>query len=456
MSFDLMITLAGVETYHYLQYSDVDGGLILLGFFTALVPVRVHRGAIQWHFEFSETEIIRPMDLKTTQKPWKFFHEPMELSNKPCVVGIWPQAHIMLGAQNARLDFGDSGLPHRSSVLRRNGVEFTAGLTSSAGPVQAILQSTLTYKHVNTVQRFSCAAAYVTALNDLSEAVSLVYDCGTHTGWLVPQISLLLYLCHAYWKRFKKPSDVVDPIPWAKPSTDGASAAYEAFENSGDVVVSKVGAQSDDRLLLRQLLVDLNANIQSTHATKQSPKKFLNWVTEIYFSELRDQVRGPGGGSALRVLKLSKWPSIEAWSDITQKVDGLLVCKDFDQAIMLVSPSSGSTATAPQAAPSHLATHTASCSCARVPEGRGYLVAHTWCLQKVLEKANPTTSKDKATWICNGEPLNVDTFTSKECVWTHPEKVLQCFGKPRPGYPLNPSHVNLVEGAVVFGKCDKN
>lgn len=54
MSFDLMATLAVVETYHYLQHSDTAGGLILLGFFTALVPVRFSQsGAIQWHFEFS-------------------------------------------------------------------------------------------------------------------------------------------------------------------------------------------------------------------------------------------------------------------------------------------------------------------------------------------------------------------------------------------------------------------
>lgn len=131
-----MTTLAAVETYHCLQHSGVAGGLILLGFFTALVPVRVHRsGAIQWHFEFSETDIIRPFDLESTQEPWVFINAPSELSSRRCVVGIWPTAKIMLGVQGTKLDFEDSGLPHRSSVLRPNGFELTAGLSPSGGPI---------------------------------------------------------------------------------------------------------------------------------------------------------------------------------------------------------------------------------------------------------------------------------------------------------------------------------
>ncbi|KAG9565582.1 hypothetical protein KCU71_g5193, partial [Aureobasidium melanogenum] len=247
MSFDLMTALAAVETYHYLQHSDTTGGLILLGFFTALVPVSFHQsGVIQWHFEYSETDILRPMDLESTQKPWEFVNAPSRLSGGRCIVGIWPQANIMLGVQGTRLDLEDSGLPHRSSVTLPKGVEVTAGLSPSAGPVQVVAQITRSYEQVTTRQRFSRANAYVTALNRLSQAVSLIYDCKTHTGWLVPQMSLLLHLCHAYWARSitsKRNSNPTDPIPWAKPSTDGASAAFDAFTGSGDIVAATGGPQ---------------------------------------------------------------------------------------------------------------------------------------------------------------------------------------------------------------------
>lgn len=157
------------------------------------------------------------MDVKFIQKPWAYVDSPSELSGRRCVIGIWPQANIMLGVQGSRLDFEDSGLPHRSSVLRPKGFELTAGLSASGGPVQEILQGTRTYEHINARQRFSCANAYVTALSRLTQGVALIYDCKTHTGWLVPQISLLLHLCHAYWSRLSIASNRNDPIPWAKP-----------------------------------------------------------------------------------------------------------------------------------------------------------------------------------------------------------------------------------------------
>jgi hypothetical protein len=145
----------------------------------------------------------------------------------------------------------------------------------------------------------------VTALARLSQAVSLVYDHKAHTGWLVPQINLLLHLCYVYYARMSITSDQPDLVPWAEPSTDGASAAPRALRSFGDIVVTEVGNRTDDRLLLRQLLVNLNGNLEITHNTKQPPKKILHWTTEIYFSKLQDQICEPDAGSALRGLSLS-------------------------------------------------------------------------------------------------------------------------------------------------------
>jgi hypothetical protein len=317
------------------------------------------------------------------------------------------------------------------------------------------MQGTRTYEHVNTRQRFSCANSYVVALDHLSQAVSLVYDRKAHTGWLVPQISLLLHLCHAYYARMSTTSNGIDPIPWAKPSTDGASAALDAFRGSGDVVVSKVGDHTDDILLLRQLLVNLNSNLHITHDTKQPPRKILHWTTEIYFSELQDQICEPNAGSALRALNLSDSPSARAWLDITQRVDGLFVCQNLDQAIMLVDPSHSRPAQPMHAAQNQLPANHANCSCARVPDGHGYLVAHARCLQIVLRRPSPATSKGRITWIPNGKPLDHHSSGPNECIWTHPEKILQSFGKAGPGYMCNSSSVDAIDGAVVFGKYDE-
>ncbi|KAI5212418.1 hypothetical protein E4T38_00445 [Aureobasidium subglaciale] len=250
--------------------------------------------------------------------------------------------------------------------------------------------------------------------------MALGYDFQNHTGWLVPQISLLLHLCHAYFARLSNLRAQADPIPCARPSTDGASVASAAFTGAGDVVISKVGDHAEDQLLLRQLLVALNSNLQVTRDTKQAPKKKHGLTKEIHFSELQDQILEPGDGSALRVLAPSDCPSIKAWSEITQKVDGLLVCRNLDQAIKLAGPCCyPRTTTTPSPQPSNgqpipapSSMQTFCSSCVRVPEGQGYLVAHTWCLQNVLGRTSPVPGKDMATWIRNdsaGKGVVVDT-----------------------------------------------
>jgi hypothetical protein len=96
--------------------------------------------------------------------------------------------------------------------------------------------------------------------------------------------------------------------------------------------------------------------------------------------------------------------------------------------------------------------HLAKCSCAKVPEGRGYLVVHARCLQNVLRRPSPTTSKDKVTWIPESKSLDDGPSRPTECIWTHPERILQSFGKPGPEYACISSPVDAVDEAVVFEK----
>lgn len=172
----------------------------MLGFFTALVPILLHEsGVFQWHFEYTEVDVLQANDLESTQHPWAFVEKPADLARRHCIVGMWPQANIMLGVEGTKLDLEDSGLAHLSKVSRPSGFELTAAVGITGGPVQGIVQATRTYVNQATIQRFIRPNLYVRALDRLSQAVALVYDCKSHVGWLVPQTSLLLHLCHAYF-----------------------------------------------------------------------------------------------------------------------------------------------------------------------------------------------------------------------------------------------------------------
>ncbi|TIA33725.1 hypothetical protein D6C78_07349 [Aureobasidium pullulans] len=264
MNFELMTSLAAVTSRYWLDTKHT-AGFILLGFFTALVPVSVHAsGAVQWHFESksfempgsprsesvedrmnkksASSDILSPLDLRSTHEHWVSIKDPSRFSTMRCFVGLWPQANILLGTEDAGYTLGTSELSCLSKALHFDGTEFAGALGGAAGPLQPLLQGTAVYKLRSHVQQFDKAICYAAALNILTRQVALVYDCQSHVGWLVPQLSLLLHLCHVYYETYHGRSGTPDPIPWAQPSPDGASAALEAFSGSSEVVVTDFGA----------------------------------------------------------------------------------------------------------------------------------------------------------------------------------------------------------------------
>ncbi|KAF2156260.1 hypothetical protein K461DRAFT_291198 [Myriangium duriaei CBS 260.36] len=493
LDFDLMASLAAVETYYRLE-TERSIGHILLGFFTALIPVWEDRDAVQWHFEYSEADALKPLDLELVIKQnWLHKEDLAELSKKRCFVGIWPQANVLLGTYGYAYNVNYSGLKSKQRTLHTEGYEAMASIGFSGGPVQGILQGTKAYSFTSNVQSFSRESCYAQILDRASRQVALVYDTNSETGWLVPQLSLLLHLCHMYHAHFRNfAKQKCDPIPWALPSDDGASAAREALDRAGNIVVTGDGGR--DSLRLRALLVDLNANLRASHTTREPPKLSRFGSSKLYLTEMRDQIEAPSYGSPLRVLDVQ--PSVEAWIHVVTRVDSVLACKDFGKPIAAaIIPSasqnasqrsasvSGSTCTSASA--STFATDTSStsstasaststatspstctsastftstsptfiCKCGDVPEKCGYLVAHARCLQLVLQRPGGADAHNQLTWNQSGEPFEPPTHSPHDPCSNWSGKVLQRLMEstqisPCPGFPL--------EGAVVFGDAIKN
>ncbi|TIA56853.1 hypothetical protein D6C77_06621 [Aureobasidium pullulans] len=457
IEFQLMASLAAVTSYYWLE-TDHTAGFILLGFFTALVPVSMHTsGAIEWHFESSyakvldsmqpdhqtaPSEVLCPLDLESTQGSWAPIKDPAGLHAKRCFVGLWPQAEVLLGSEGAEYDMGESNLPCLSKALHFEGAELAGALGGAAGPVQPIFQGTAVYKLRSHVQQFEKATCYAAALNILTRQVALVYDRQSDIGWLVPQLSLLLHLCHVYYAIHHGTSGQPDPIPWALPSSDGASAALEAFSGSNEVVVTSHGPHK--KVLLENVLLTLNANFMQTHRTKRSPTPTIVGSKKLYFSELMDQVTQPPGGSPLRVLKTSKLPATKAWLDIINHVDALFVCKNIGQAIGFAGVLCPSNNTSNPNGPSQTPTSVTGCQCSEIPQNRGYLVAHINCLQRVLSRSP---------LACNltGQPFHPK---NKHSLWTCPVQVLQNLEKldTHKEQVANSTLGGPPEGAIVFGR----
>ena len=378
LSFNMMVHLATVESYYWLNDpndpNDV-GGLVLLGFFTALVPTAQHEASksIQWHFESSE-EVISPHSLKSTQRPWIKIQDASEFLNSRCFVGWYEIANVLLGTRRLetymdRLTW--SGLKSRERTLHSSGfqagVQVTAG-NGYMGPINLALQGTRNWIFQTNVQRFTAPTQYSTAVNLSSNKVALVFDSESKQAWLIPKLSLILHLCHKYFHEFKPPvGDSEDPIPFAEPAPNGSRAAQQAIVNAGDTIVLGTLGQTDTESL-RQIFLRINTNLLDSANTREKPTKELMLALEIM--DMWDQ---PGIGSPLR--ELGTTPGTETWMCLVNMVDVFCVCANIGQAIE------------PVPIPDNV------CDCCMLPENQYYLAAHMWCLEQLSRRASSSTKQ---------------------------------------------------------------
>ncbi|KAK8091633.1 hypothetical protein PG997_001994 [Apiospora hydei] len=324
--FDMMVHLASAENYHH-----VDGGTVLLGFFTALIPIRRHpdSNTIQWHFEsIGNDELIQPSKLKSIQRDWYKTSNLSELASSKCVVGWFEKANIMLGTSSlvrANRFSWSNGIRSRHQTAHREGFEGGGQISFGLGPINLSPQAISSWRFHSNVQRYKAPDQYTQAIRLSAHKVATVIDTGSKQAWLIPMLSLVLHLCHRYFQEVKLVEELDDPIPFAEPSPDGSSAAIRALESEGDVVVLGKSGEPDCEFL-RQLVLRINANLLDSSATREPPKRDI-----IYASELMDTVVQPANGSVLKEICASEDAS--SWKDLASKADVIGVCAGIGEVI---------------------------------------------------------------------------------------------------------------------------
>jgi hypothetical protein len=317
LPFDLMVLLACVELPVL-----VDKGVILMGYRTALVPVRKSGDSIQWHLETSPVQ-INPYSLRSTQQEWFKTSNWNYFKDKRCFVGWCSSANINLGTATLTNRVGWSDSKVQEKTLRWSGISLGAHAVT-ANPFQIGLTGQLTYSFVNHTVTFHPSDNFAKMLKDASKEVTTVVDCLYKRSWLVPKLSLMLHMAHAWAVRYN-----VDPnlIPFAHPHHDGSSAEMVLQGSGGRVLLGQeLDSPNSDTLTLRQLLLGLNTNLrQSRDQTKDAKSR------KLFGFEFMDIVcEPPSGGKMKRVSIRSQG---RCWLDILNKVDAVVVCANLGQAI---------------------------------------------------------------------------------------------------------------------------
>jgi hypothetical protein len=245
-----MATLAAVE------FSMViDGGVIFVGYQTALIPIGVENGCAQSHLITASEGQIDPYRCVQQIETRLLTDDPLEFKGMTCFLGWCEVAQINLGTKALLAKVGHSNGKSKEKSIELNG--FTIAATSSAPSNIASVQIQTNYTFRTHRVHFEPSVIYKKLLVDTSNQIALIYDSMQKRSWIVPKLSLLLHMAQTYI--FSIPGISDETLPFVEPYSD----AYEIV----DAVFSMGGmnyGDTDQPFLLRNLIVGLNLNLLAT------------------------------------------------------------------------------------------------------------------------------------------------------------------------------------------------
>lgn len=365
MSFDMMIQLSAVE-----NTCVVDGGTILYGFFTALVPISYDEASdsSQWHFESVEESsgaFLSPQNLSAIRKKWYKSMNIDPLRRTKCFVGWFEHANIMLGTrqllehEHHRLQRSSEPHEHLRSATRE-GFEVSGQIGFTTGPLNFAASFVNTWKFHSNIQRFSPPDQYIQAVRLAYTKVALIMDSKSKQAWLVPMISLILHLCHRYLQDLTADCPGNSPLPYAEPSPDGSSAARLVLEPNGHLIMAGREGKADTETL-RQLFLRINTNLLCSAQTREPADS-----KRIFASELLDLIYQPGRGSPIKRVPMQDYDI--CWGGLTEAVDFVGVCANLGQTVQPIP-----------------AANIPVCDCCILPCGRYLLAAHILSLERLAQ-----------------------------------------------------------------------
>ncbi|RYP53797.1 hypothetical protein DL769_010445 [Monosporascus sp. CRB-8-3] len=297
LSFDDLIAICGIE-----YPVDRDEKIIFLGLSTILVPTAIFDDcSIQWHVIIAETpnrlqKALHGLDCSVSifhaRYMRDFKYDTHDTYNMPptsptsskgeTITGLaaflsrlrearhflgWcKEVDVLLGTAAGQYDSVSWTAATESKTRKTASADaFTLG-TGGKGIFGASYSRSYMITQ-NRDQRFPFAnrkAKYEEALNNHKEEQIILYDPEERRGWLVPLLSVLL---HIVILRLKW-DDYTGPLPYAKPTWDGAIEALQALRGYRSLPLHT--EDNHDPYRLEDLTKLLMFALQNAYPTKAS------------------------------------------------------------------------------------------------------------------------------------------------------------------------------------------
>ena len=324
VSLELMIEMAAIDAV-----VQVDEGVVLIGYRTALIPIKSKGNCIQFHLEVSACGPINPYELECLREDSGQFimyeKNVRNFKNMRCFVGWCNSAMINLGTNKLPDNREYSRARGKQKVIVWDGISVTAQAVSAA-PLQAGAAFGMTGRFKPTQLRFPRSESYTQTLKDMANHTALVIDAEEKRSWLVPKLSLVLHMCHM-WLRDGIASESLhsfdeNAIPLIEPHWSG-SAISQLLEGKGD---NRICGQGSDTILLRHLLLGININLQNSKANTEKPSGNV-----LYGYEIMAMIQQPEAGGEIKQIRVTTQG--KSWLPLIQHVDAVAVGSNLGSII---------------------------------------------------------------------------------------------------------------------------
>lgn len=378
LPFDVMTSLACI--LYPMEYHE---GVILRGISLTLVPTAYHSGSVQWHCVSSEqkSRLPRADEVMKQIAEWFETSDLGLLSTARTFLGYCSKAEIHLGTK----DIDYKSIQSSGATSERTGVGLSGELPTSLGfSFKGFVTATLSPKFVLTRGLRTTITTAETIIEDrLLDAVDqplLLYNVDKKQGWLVPELSVILHMAHAWASRQPDiPAEILAQVPHAEVSVDGGKAAWNAFLKGKGSEVRKVSLDGKPQLfaeVIKKIFSALEKRkdlaMVRDDISRMKSSKLCGW-------EFEDMVNG-------------KYSPKRKEVDIDRKTAGewnLIAAENPDLVVLFCN---GLTQ------PIRPARHERTCSLLTpIPEGHCYLIASVPCLRRLSKDCGGTESSPKLT-----------------------------------------------------------
>ncbi|KAJ5320390.1 hypothetical protein N7508_000673 [Penicillium antarcticum] len=420
----------------------VDDGIILMGYSTALVPIKQTRdGRIMWHLETATDDFqLQASDLQSTQKQWLRLSSFEDLLSATVILGWSSKAEVLLGTNRLVPSVTWSNAKVKTATWHWSGANLQF-MAQTASPLKLGAQMGMMFdRSVNTIQ-FSPSTNYLKCLSSSSQQPIILYDVKTKRAWLVPLLSVFHHMLLAYYKTIDKRSRANLP-PFAEPTSDSHCPSWAALHDQGELILEK---STGNELTVRDLIMGFSVNLSKT--TIQPPRASNMHpltVSSIFGYEFADIVMD-SPSSELKKTSLEKEGL--AWIPLLSNIK-CLFCSDLGDAIIgRRSPWESS-------------------PCNSLLEGYDLMAASIESMELLAKRhgSNARVSScqlsNNHSWCLAGTPFQTCEHEEKESCWDRPgflEETLQEIKSQQVSVngPVQNGNSNcsttITQGALVFG-----